>query len=151
MRTALLLAGAWLSAALAGAVGPPRPASPVDRFLARYDTNKDGQISRAEAPEAMRNAFGRIDANKDGRLSRAELARFEDRLARFLGDRPAGKGGRPGEVITPAAQGERQPDRLKVGDRAPDFTLPLVKGQGTVTLSSFKGKRPVVLIFASYT
>ena len=42
-------------------------------------------------------------------------------------------------------------DRLKVGDVAPDFTLSLVKGKGEVTLSSFRDKKPVVLIFASYT
>jgi hypothetical protein len=60
-------------------------------------------------------------------------------------------GGRPGEVITPPAKGERNSDKLQVGDPAPDFTLPLVKGKGEVTLSAFRGKRPVVLIFASYT
>jgi hypothetical protein len=57
----------------------------------------------------------------------------------------------PGEVNTPPARGERLPDRLKVGDPAPDFTLPLVKGKGEVTLSSFRDRKPVVLIFASYT
>ena len=56
-----------------------------------------------------------------------------------------------GEINTPPARGERLPDRLKVGDPAPDFSLPLVKGAGEVKLSSFRGKRPVVLIFASYT
>ena len=66
------------------------------------------------------------------------------------GTGPAQKG-KPGEVNTPAARGERLPDRLKEGDAAPDFTLPLVKGKGEVKLSSFRGKRPVVLIFASYT
>jgi peroxiredoxin len=35
---------------------------------------------------------------------------------------------------------------LKVGDMAPDFTLPSTAG-GTVTLSSFRGKKPVVLAF----
>ena len=35
---------------------------------------------------------------------------------------------------------------LKVGDTAPDFTLPSTAG-GTVTLSSFQGKKPVVLAF----
>jgi peroxiredoxin len=35
---------------------------------------------------------------------------------------------------------------LKVGDAAPDFSLPSTSG-GTVTLSSFKGKKPVVLAF----
>jgi hypothetical protein len=64
---------------------------------------------------------------------------------------PKFKGGRPGEINTPAAKGERQTDRLKVGDDAPDFTLPTLDGQTEVRLSSFRGKKPVVLIFASYT
>ncbi len=60
--------------------------------------------------------------------------------------------GRPGEVITPAAKGERiKGGKLKAGDHAPDFTLPLLKCEETVTLSSYQGKRSVVLIFASYT
>ena len=35
---------------------------------------------------------------------------------------------------------------LKVGDTAPDFTLPATNGQ-KVTLSSFRGKKIVVLAF----
>jgi predicted dehydrogenase len=59
--------------------------------------------------------------------------------------------GRTGEVNTPPARGERQRDRLKVGDPAPDFTLPDSAGKKEVTLSNFRGKKPVVLIFGSYT
>jgi peroxiredoxin len=46
------------------------------------------------------------------------------------------------------AQAPQAPPKthLKVGDPAPDFTLPSTAG-GTVTLSSFKGKKPVVLAF----
>ena len=40
---------------------------------------------------------------------------------------------------------------LKVGDRAPDFTLPLLDHSGSLTLSSLRGVRPIVLIFGSYT
>ena len=40
---------------------------------------------------------------------------------------------------------------LKVGDAAPDFDLKRLDAKGTVKLSSFKGKQPVVLIFGSYT
>jgi len=40
---------------------------------------------------------------------------------------------------------------LAVGDPAPDFTLPRMAGGGTVTLSTFRGKRPVLLVFGSYT
>ena len=42
-------------------------------------------------------------------------------------------------------------DRLKVGDDAPDFSLKTLDGKSTVKLSSFEGKKPVVLIFGSYT
>src|SRR5712692_225032 len=61
---------------------------------------------------------------------------------------PKKKAGRPGEVVTPAAKGERIKDRLRVNDPAPDFTLAELTGERTTTLSSFRGKRPVVLVFA---
>ena len=39
-----------------------------------------------------------------------------------------------------------------VGERAPDFELPLLgEPSQTVRLSDFRGKRPVALIFGSYT
>ena len=41
--------------------------------------------------------------------------------------------------------------KLKVGDVAPDFTLPVLGNSGTVTLSALRGNRPVVLVFGSYT
>ena len=40
---------------------------------------------------------------------------------------------------------------LQVGDAAPDFNLQTVDGSANVHLSSFRGNRPVVLIFGSYT
>jgi hypothetical protein len=40
---------------------------------------------------------------------------------------------------------------LRVGDPAPDFTLPTRDRTQQVTLSSFRGDRPVVLVFGSYT
>jgi hypothetical protein len=40
---------------------------------------------------------------------------------------------------------------LNVGDRAPDFRLPTVDKQHHVQLASFRGDRPVVLVFGSYT
>lgn len=41
--------------------------------------------------------------------------------------------------------------QLSVGDVAPDFSLPLLDHSGNVTLSSFRGVKPVVLVFGSYT
>ena len=40
---------------------------------------------------------------------------------------------------------------LATGELAPDFTLSTLDHTGTVTLSSHRGKRPVVLVFGSYT
>jgi len=39
----------------------------------------------------------------------------------------------------------------KVGDLAPDFELHDTRNEGSVRLSDFRGKRPVALIFGSYT
>lgn len=39
----------------------------------------------------------------------------------------------------------------KVGDLAPDFTLADISGSEAITLSDFRGKKPVALIFGSYT
>ncbi|MEM1246699.1 MAG: hypothetical protein AAGK22_10010 [Acidobacteriota bacterium] len=39
----------------------------------------------------------------------------------------------------------------KVGDLAPDFALQDASGTQTVKLSSFRGERPVALVFGSYT
>jgi hypothetical protein len=40
---------------------------------------------------------------------------------------------------------------LKVGDAAPDFTLHSSDKKELVQLSSFRGEKPVVLVFGSYT
>ncbi|MBX9878630.1 MAG: redoxin domain-containing protein [Candidatus Obscuribacterales bacterium] len=45
----------------------------------------------------------------------------------------------------------RVPDKLRIGDAAPDFKLKTKDFTREVELSSFKGKRPVVLIFGSYS
>ena len=51
----------------------------------------------------------------------------------------------PGAAPAPAVEGEPQV-ALKVGDQAPDFTLPDHNGNAT-KLSEFRGKKNVVLAF----
>ena len=41
--------------------------------------------------------------------------------------------------------------RLAVGDPAPDFNLPTADRQSSVALASFRGQKPVMLVFGSYT
>ncbi len=40
---------------------------------------------------------------------------------------------------------------LRVGDAAPEFNLPTSDTKAHVELASFRGQRPVVLVFGSYT
>jgi hypothetical protein len=39
----------------------------------------------------------------------------------------------------------------RAGDMAPDFTLYDIAGKDAVTLSDFRGKMPVALVFGSFT
>lgn len=48
-------------------------------------------------------------------------------------------------------QKENNPKAPKVGEMAPDFELKDLHGKESVRLSDFKGKRPVVLLFGSFT
>jgi hypothetical protein len=41
--------------------------------------------------------------------------------------------------------------KATLGKTAPDFTLKSADGKRTETLSSFRGDRPVALVFGSYT
>ena len=45
----------------------------------------------------------------------------------------------------------RNVERLTVGDVAPAFTLRSRDGKRKVSLADFKGKKPVALVFGSYT
>jgi peroxiredoxin len=57
------------------------------------------------------------------------------------------------DYIKQAAAWQKHYDSLapKAGGLAPDFELKSANDESSVRLSSFKGKRPVVLIFGSYT
>ncbi len=70
-------------------------------------------------------------------------------LAQETRAQQANRRGRPGEVITPAAPGERPKETLKVSDKAPDFTLPFSKGGGEARLADLHRDKPLVLLFGS--
>lgn len=122
-----------------------------------------------------RQWFQGMDGDSNGRVSRAEWAAMFDRLAAgkdhltpedvqqlFLKasgpppkDKKGGGGGGPsqetlfrgliaGDLGSPC-EGPR------VGEVAPDFTLPTHDGTRKVSLSEFRGKRPVVLLFGNFT
>jgi hypothetical protein len=69
-----------------------------------------------------------------------------------IGRAEAEQRGRAVRQSTPAAaQGQQlREGALKPGDLAPDFTLEALGG-GPITLSLFRGRQPVALVFGSYT
>jgi hypothetical protein len=60
-------------------------------------------------------------------------------------------GGPPPEFRQQMGQFGRGPGNLQPGDAAPDFRLNEKKTGKQVSLSQFKGKQPVALVFGSYT
>jgi len=50
-----------------------------------------------------------------------------------------------------AWQKKYNPLAPKVGEEAPDYSLHDVNGENQVRLSDFRGKKPVALIFGSFT
>jgi hypothetical protein len=55
------------------------------------------------------------------------------------------------DVMARADYRDLRTPKVAVGDPAPDFELPAVRGGGTVHLASLAAERPVALVFGSYT
>ena len=132
----------------------------LERALAAYDAAGDGSVTydEFEAHKDARSAHGKspdgsatrrlengdpyeylflaADTDKDGSMTNAELVAYFHALAGDDGRAP----GRAAPASGPAQ-----------GEWAPDFTLRRLEEEGSVTLSSFAGDRPVALVFGSYT
>jgi Ca2+-binding EF-hand superfamily protein len=52
------------------------PKARVQHLLEEWDTNKDGKITKAEAPDRMQTQFEKLDTNGDGFLTTDELLAF---------------------------------------------------------------------------
>ena len=85
-----------------GPGGPP----PGGGMFEQSDENKDGKLSRDEAPGFLRDRFAEIDTNKDGFISREEDTAFLQRGG------PGGPGGPQGKA------GGRVDRRARWADRA---------------------------------
>jgi len=143
--SALLLQGAI--AQRGGGRGRNRetPAADVWRFLVKkYDKNNNRKITWEEY-KRDKVKFQRFDKDKNGFLSKEDF-KAED------GARNAGRRGGRGRARDRDPQKPDGPIAPRIGQKAPDFELPLAKSpKKTLKLSSFAGKKPVALIFGSYT
>jgi hypothetical protein len=119
--------------------------------------------------------FSRIDANSNGRVSHAEWDKLFARAAKDKGyltpddlrelfptappsrpkDPKAAKreGPSPLTLVRGLASGELGSfhEGPALGAPAPDFQLKTQEGDRTFRLSQFKGQKPVVLVFGSFT
>ena len=118
---------------------------------------RDSGSALLHLERAARNGFtdtARVRTD-DPRLNRARRhARFADILAQLPGgttkDRFSGKtvaDRKFGMALIHA----RKMNFPKPGEAAPDFELERLGGEGTIKLSSFRGVKPVVLVFGSTT
>ncbi len=103
-----------------------RPNRGKARLVRLLDRDGDGNVELDD----LQKLFSELDKNNDQTLQSGEL-----------GTRPQRRGQRKDATKLP-----------RKGQVAPDFDLPFVSGAtGNFKLSSFAGKKPVALIFGSYT
>jgi Ca2+-binding EF-hand superfamily protein len=137
----LLLDFDWFNRSLS----TPR-AMMTEYMFMRFDADSNGRISEEE----VRNFFRNSDREKLGFLT------HEDLFASFDMGIMSGGGGKPlsdADVVRMFFNGEL--GTMEAGPeleaQAPDFLLPTIDGERNVRLSEHFGKRPVVLVFGSFT
>ncbi|MBM4068936.1 MAG: redoxin domain-containing protein [Planctomycetes bacterium] len=117
------------------------------------DANSNGRISKEE----WVNVFDRLAKDK-GYISQDDVRElFRKPTALAKGSKAAKKEGHAGPSMKVLLYGllTGELGSMNEGPRlnqpAPDFKLPTHDGKQTYTLSQYRGKKPVVLIFGSFT
>ncbi len=129
-----------------------RGAGMASRWSRAMDSNSNGRISRQEW-----DAFFEKAAGEKGYLTADDLQAALGLLGPPSGP-PPGQG-RPGQepskemLLRGLLSGEIGSifEGPGLGQRAPDFTLKTQDGSRTVHLADYRGKKPVVLVFGSFT
>ncbi len=136
-----------------------------------FDWSENSSLIRQS--RSMRPWFRAIDANSNGRISRQEWEAFfakasrgkdyltPDDLREMLqppekkdkDDKRSNDDPSPLVLIKGFLTGELGSifEGPAIGERAPDFTLKTQDGKQEIRLSDFRGQKPVVLIFGSFT
>ena len=139
-------------------------AKEMDEFIAKVDTDRDGRVNDDELRVRMRSILEALrPGSSSGRFGRSGGAGGRSRGGRerrSLDDpRVSKESAAAANALKKATHGGELPGP---GAVAPDFSLSLLEGsaapdfvkpddKGKVHLSGHKDKKPVVLIFGSYT
>lgn len=120
----------------------------VYSFFRRGDADRDEKITAAEWQEM----FKKVTKGKDS-LSREELHALLFPPPPPPSKKPGSGMPSPRVLLKGLFEGEIGSFREgpSLGRLAPDFTLRTFDDEKTMTLSHFRGKKPVVLIFGSFT
>jgi Ca2+-binding EF-hand superfamily protein len=121
----------------------------VHGVFRRLDSDGNGAISEEEWQKMFRKA-----AAGKKELTRRDLQRllFPPTQPTLKKSGPSGEP-TPMALIKGFATGELGSvfEGPRLGQQAPDFRLPTQDGSDTISLGQFRGKRPVVLVFGSFT
>jgi hypothetical protein len=115
----------------------------------RLDGDEDSIITAEEWQKAFRRAAGDKKA-----LTRRDLQRLLfPPTPRVAKKQETSDGPSPLVLLKGFATGELGSvfEGPSLGKQAPDFRLPTQDGGATIALSQFRGKKPVVLVFGSFT
>lgn len=137
MKRSIIIMAALLVLMLGPGVALAQPPGgpPGGGLIKMFDRNGDGKLAESEFPGPPSDFKG-LDKDGDGFIVKGEEPQGPPG-----GGPKGGKGKRP----------PREDKGPKVGSTAPVFKLKSLDGKGEFDLETFKGKKPVVLFFGSYT
>jgi hypothetical protein len=130
---------------------PEGPEGATNRLTKLLFTRLDGDSNGRVTADELTALFNRSDSDNFGFLTIEDL---HSALSDPDTDKSSGGGGPPPTAMLQmlfSSQIGWFGEGPEFGELAPDFTLPAYDGSATVTLSRSRGKKPVVLIFGSFT
>ncbi len=146
-----------------------------DGVLTAEDFEWFGDTALAKAQGKAKTLFTQIDLDGNGQLTLEEWNRWFEGLSRnkgylcqddllplFLEKKPSTSRGAGGAASTArnrlpvvcsyvAGDVGSLSEGPRLGEKAPDFLLSTVDGTGKLALSAHEGKRPLILVFGSFT